>query len=393
MIQGFVELVQAFRIQGWVFDSDRPLNHLRVEIACGDMRLGGTRADIFREDLKEGGIGHGDHAFVFDFLDVLDSEDLSNLTVRVVTPDGAVLLPRLVYTPMETVYLPEAVEPVFGDPISDTDQHPLFILGSARSGTSAFSEAIVATGKFWGQAEGHMLDIVAHLRDSVRAFYAQKEREGAIDGENFISRVPMESLQVSLRRLFVDMMRATVPSPYWFDKTPNHNMIQMAPHFLAMWPNAKFVFLKRRAFEFLESRRRKFPDLSFEENCRAWAVAMQSWAAVRDQLDGRAMEIDQLYLAMEPETVARQVADFLELDSAQAQSFLDRLRDGRPQLTGASPAAVLHADALEWSAPERATFDQVCAPLMERFGYATDTSYRVPGDAHRWLEVPSAAAR
>ena len=195
----------------------------------------------------------------------------------------------------------------------------------------------------------------------------------------------MAFFQKGLRHMFVELIRTSTPSPYWFQKTPNHHMIQLAPHFLAMWPNAKFVFLKRRAPEFIESRRRKFPDSSFEENCRSWAGAMQNWAAVRGQLPGHAMEIDQLALANSPKTVAINVAAFAGLNYMQARRFAEVLSAARPEQTGAAQSTVVDIDDLDWSAAERATFDALCAPLMDKFGYATNENYRVPEGPHRWL--------
>lgn len=395
MIQGYLEYVQAFRVHGWAYDSQNPDRHVTVEIMCGDARLGEARADMFREDLKTGGIGAGDHAFAFDILDPLSNDDLQKIAARAVTQDGPLPLVRLTYTPVEAgdVAAEEALDNAFRGAASDDEQHPLFILGSTRSGTSAFAEAIAASGKFWGQKEGQLLDLFAHLRDSVRAFYDEKQRSGAVNEATFISRVPMAFFLKGLRHIFVELIRTAAPSPYWFDKTPNHHMIHLAPHFLAMWPNAKFIFLKRRAPEFIESRRRKFPQSSFEENCRSWAATMQSWTAVRDQLKGCAMEIDQLALANSPKTVAINVAAFVGFDHVQARRFSQALADGRPEQTGRDAAAILQMDHLDWGPDDHAVFDSICAPLMERYGYARDESYRLAEGPHRWLtSMPHAIA-
>lgn len=45
----------------------------------------------------------------------------------------------------------------------------------------------------------------------------------------------------------------------WVDKTPDPRMIKCVPRLKRAWPNAKFIFVKRRGIENLESRIKKFP--------------------------------------------------------------------------------------------------------------------------------------
>jgi hypothetical protein len=90
------------------------------------------------------------------------------------------------------------------------------------------------------------------------------------------------------------------------------------------------------------------------------------------------MEIDQLSMATSPQTVAAEVAAFVDFDPEQTRRFMDALTAGRPQLTGQDAATVLHSGDLQWSAEEWTIFNTVCAPVMKRFGYAMDESYRPP---------------
>jgi hypothetical protein len=83
----------------------------------------------------------------------------------------------------------------------------------------------------------------------------------------------------------------------------------------------------------------------------------------------------------------------------QARRFSQALTAGRPEQTGRSAAAILDMQALDWGANDRAIFSQICVPIMERYGYALDETYRVAEGPHRWLtsvhrqrETPSLAS-
>jgi hypothetical protein len=69
-IQGFIERIEPQRVSGWAWDSQAPENVLEIEILLDDEILATTRADRFREDLKNG-VGDGCHAFQAFFDDPL----------------------------------------------------------------------------------------------------------------------------------------------------------------------------------------------------------------------------------------------------------------------------------------------------------------------------------
>lgn len=385
MIHGYLEYVQDFRLHGWAFDTVDMNRHLTVEITCGDVVLGRTVANVFRKDLCDNMAGDGCHGFVFDFTERLGSDDLHKIAARLVTEAGEVVsLQRLVYTPQEPDFDPAAQSTslVYPGASSDNSQYPLFILGSTRSGTSAVAQALLATKRFWGHDEGQMLYLLAYLGDSVRFFYDLKARAGAINGSTLISYVPQSFLYSGLRRVFMDLMRTVAPIPQWFVKTLNHLMVQLAPQLLAMWPHAKFIFMKRRALEFIEPRRRKFPDLAFEDHCREWVATMAAWTRVYEKLGGRVLEIDQLYMARCPEVVATAVSTVAGLSADQSAAFLQSLAGDRPERTGSAFATALRLQDLDWDAAARAVFDSVCGPMMTHFGYSTDESYSVPGGSY-----------
>jgi hypothetical protein len=69
-IQGFIERIEPQRVSGWAWDSQAPEDILEIEILLDDEVLATTRADRFREDLKNS-VGDGCHAFQAFFDDPL----------------------------------------------------------------------------------------------------------------------------------------------------------------------------------------------------------------------------------------------------------------------------------------------------------------------------------
>lgn len=60
---GYLDAANCYGIGGWAWDSLRPEARTEVEIYDGDVLLAKIPADIYREDLKDAGIGDGKHGF------------------------------------------------------------------------------------------------------------------------------------------------------------------------------------------------------------------------------------------------------------------------------------------------------------------------------------------
>lgn len=67
-VQGFIERMEPTRVSGWAWDRTAPGCALEIEIQVDGRAVGTTKADRFRQDLKDGRIGDGCHAFQV-FLD------------------------------------------------------------------------------------------------------------------------------------------------------------------------------------------------------------------------------------------------------------------------------------------------------------------------------------
>ena len=68
LLEGFVEAVDQFQIRGWALDPTSPNDHLNIEIFLDEELLASSTASLFRDDLKQAGLGEGDHAFIVNLV-------------------------------------------------------------------------------------------------------------------------------------------------------------------------------------------------------------------------------------------------------------------------------------------------------------------------------------
>lgn len=83
-----IEAVRDGVVHGWVYDPARLKRRVTVQLLLGGVPILERRADIYREDLKDAGIGDGRHGFALQApLDVLQSEEVLSVDVA----DGAAI--------------------------------------------------------------------------------------------------------------------------------------------------------------------------------------------------------------------------------------------------------------------------------------------------------------
>lgn len=80
---GFVEYIDAKRVEGWVISRSVPEERVEVEIRSGETLLGFATANRYRKDLVEAGLGDGCYAFKFIMETELDLKELSKVAVYV----------------------------------------------------------------------------------------------------------------------------------------------------------------------------------------------------------------------------------------------------------------------------------------------------------------------
>ena len=371
-LNGFLEAIEAFQVRGWAQDPENPGRVLTVEILLHGRTVGTAQADLYRVDLDRAGIG--DHAFIYNFDDRLHPSDAAHVSVRVTADDGShSMLRRVAFKDADVT--PPKPQLQFPGVISDSSQYPVFVMGAARSGTSAMAQALLKLSRFEGSQEGHLLDLLAHLSVSLTKFYNEKGDERLPDRDTAISFVPREYFDNCLDEVFIRTIVSLFPEGRWVDKTPNSNMIHLAPRFRAIWPNSRFIFMKRRFLENAVSRAAKFPGYSFAQNCQEWNEVMTAWLSVRDQLHGAAIEVDQKFLGGNPDKVSEALKHFLNLTDVERGHIEQAFKYDHPERTSPDRRADLDISSIGWNEQQMRDFKTHCADTMSKYSYSTDLHY------------------
>ncbi len=367
-LMGYLEFSDTRFVRGWAYDSEAPSSHLEVIVRIGEEFCASGHADIRRNDLSQAGIGDGSHGFNIDLAAAeLSAADAIELKVHVISGAESIELFRL-GGKSDTV---DDITSEPSQPTSDEHQHPVFILGAARSGTSAVTLGLLDSTRYVGMGEGHLMPLASLLSKSIEDYY----RRDGISAGTVLSRVPLETFQKFIRRGFVQLAQALFPTVYWLDKTPSVEMVTAAPLLREIWPNARFLFMKRRVIENVLSRRRKFSADSTREHYLDWAAVMSEWLVVRDKLAGAALEIDHRQLVLDPVGTVSSIAEFLEMPAETAERLRRYVCDTHPEQTDQSFGATYALSDLGLDEYDEQQMMTACASLMATYGYSFDASY------------------
>jgi len=260
-------------------------------------------------------------------------------------------------------------------PSEDVTQRPVFILGAARSGTSAVAQGLLKCGEFQGFEEGHLLWVLQRFLDMVHSFYEFNGEDASGDRFTMLSHTPFTYLTSGARAMLVAAMAHMFPTCRWIDKTPRPEMIAAARLMQEMWPNARFVFMKRRGIENVISRLSKFPQLSFDDHCHDWAKSMSAWLSVRDLLGAAAIEIEQIAIAKAPQRAALAIGEFLDIPEDATNQLCRSLMEDLPERTSDSHALSVDLTTIGWTTYQIAQFRRICGAMMAAYGYGYTSNY------------------
>jgi hypothetical protein len=258
-------------------------------------------------------------------------------------------------------------------------RHPVFIVGSPRSGTSALVDVMRSSG-YYGFSEGNFLSLLHEVNKVVDRYY------GWFPGNDKMVLLSHADKDEVKRKLF-ETLRTSVdalnPLDPWFDKTGNPEMILAIPILLKLWPSAVFVFAKRRGIENVLSRMVKFPQHSFEYHCTNWAQNMASWRVIREEIAAEScIEVEQRSMVRHPEDVARELCTFLGVSETNWPAVSKAMATNRPQeTTKGSAYRTSSLAASAWTKEQIETFLKHCETEMKAYGYTMDDQYSVVPDS------------
>lgn len=404
MIIGKVELWISREVTGWVYDDSAPATNVFLRVREGETIL--AQGQTSGAALPAPGQITGDslgQKFCIKFSPPIDnlrrkavfleaaiegSENWSALSrpIWIGTPyigNGPPPLSNFkVMTPPSTE-IPRLRSVAFWSeinfelPFGDLESHPVFVLGAARSGTSAMALALTKATRYQGFAEGHVLDVAIRVGNAVEqhldrksTWLTPKDRGGF-----HLGRIPNARFEAATVQ-FLRSLAADFTTPYWLDKTPTYQMVASVPVLAEAWPNARFIFMKRRGLENIRSRLRKFRGQNPTFACKDWALIMSGWRNVRNSIPGKFLEVDQYDMATEPALTAERIGALLGLEVKETEALRDCLTDERPEATGVPQDIIRDVSELSWSDEEVNQFGEICGEEMSAYSYTYDGRYR-----------------
>ncbi len=207
---------------------------------------------------------------------------------------------------------------------------PIFVVGSPRAGTTAIGNAIRVSLKAKNYGEHHFLLLANNLNNTVKDYFTNYHTRN--DKGTFINDISPALVIGKITQQIKAIYGSWHTGSYFVDKTPGRNMLNSLPVIQILWPEAKFIFCKRRAYENIRSRLVKFPHLDVKEHANQWVEVMQSWEEVKKMINkDNYIEIDQVNTS-DPnvmsqfkewwgESVANNIASYLSKERPQTSNY------------------------------------------------------------------------
>ena len=257
----------------------------------------------------------------------------------------------------------------------NSNAKPIFVIGSARSGTSIIAAAIKLATDISGCNEGHFLPLISFLMQEIKSYYSKKEF--LMDKKGFmISHTNSNDIEEGILEIFRNICNSFYKQEIWIDKTPDMGMIKATPYLFRIWPKSRFIFAKRRGIECINSRLKKFPQVPFKTHCHIWKTCMESWLSVREDLNNNYIEIEQREISLNSEFIAQKIAKFLNLNHEHTKNLNYTFSNKRPEfLGGQENIQATNIEEIGWSKQYITIFRDICGSINEKMGYSETSSY------------------
>lgn len=258
-------------------------------------------------------------------------------------------------------------EPADGTPAGPPDGPKVFVLGSARSGTSILYLALHRVFGLSGPGESHVFPIFVRI---LHEFWQYREGLVARDVKNkklLAYRLDPKLFRAHLALFIRSFYAAQFPTGAWVDKTPGAEAILATSMIMEAFPSAKIIATKRTGVEVVRSFSTKFAS-GLEEACNAWAASMAALHQASAKFPG-ILVVDQYDIANSPAETAERIASYIgipEKSAALAEFFTGTEFDRSSTRSWQTRMTLADVD---WGERGKRTFERICGSMMERFDY------------------------
>lgn len=300
---------------------------------------------------------------------------------------------------------------------------PIFIVGSPRSGTTCISRCIRSAPGLPGYDEGHFLSNLldfAVLRyniteaiknnphecneDVAASKFAEYFHEGLL--YHIFKTSYEKSAKYQYEKIYVvesDRKRDELPlsSKYFVDKSPGSKGILITKYLTKIWPQAKFIFMKRRSLENIYSRMKKFENNKYTEktfrmHCTQWRDDMSNWLIVKEEIDSdNYIEIDQFDIMFNPHETAIKLCKLLPDLLTYKNHMTNYMKNRFPEstqptfettnisgetITNVERPKIFNIDTIDWRPKYKKIHNEICESMLSKYGYTTDSTYKIHVD-------------
>jgi hypothetical protein len=336
-IRGAIERKTSQVIGGWLVITPEDSAPATIEVLYQGKPLGRAIAYEARPDVREAGFGDGNCGFTFRVPPDLENVQPDELTLRLLGTE-------LYLTGRRGI---ETIEP----PAVMHGEGSVFILGPARSGTSAMFLALQKVLGLSGLGESHVPQIFQRI---VYQFYEYAREFAQRDG------VLAQRLQVpAFRNHLINFMRRFYFEQFggapFVDKTPGLEALTGAPFLKQAFPAAKIIVMERNGVETIESYRRKF-NASFEDALKEWSNCARETVKLKQTMPD-VLFLSQNELRADPEAVAAKLSRYLGR-SERSADLTQFFRQSRENVTSTQEhwSRQMTIDSVGWTEAEKVAF-------------------------------------
>lgn len=234
----------------------------------------------------------------------------------------------------------------------------IFVVGSPRAGTTALGNALRISLSARNYGEHHFLELTNQLNKTIDSFFNNYHTRNDIG--TFIFDVSPALVKAKISQQTKELYSTWSDGNWCIDKTPGRNMLRSLPVVAEIWPEAKIIYCKRRAYENVKSRLAKFPGLNLQEHAKQWSETMNIWHEIKKHLTPKSyFEIDQHDMRNTDESFIAFLNSFLS--NQESLKVVETLQSIEPQKSNYKDTEFNYQDVLA-----------ICRNEIEKNGYSTD---------------------
>lgn len=253
---------------------------------------------------------------------------------------------------------------------------PIFILGYPRSGTSTLAACFSNAMNIQGYNEGHFLKYIKNyvkLTDNIFSNLKSWETSKKITIGNIDKDLFIENINKAFKCTYESLF--DLNEKYWFDKTPDSNLL-LFDIINKLWPESKFIMIKRRSLETISSGLIKFANVTFEQHCLNWNNAMQQWTNIdKIKLKDRFIELENYDMLFNPEKISDQLICLLPEYKDKKEKIINFFQNNFFQSSTGNKPEILDINTIQWTDEQKDMHNTICSETLNFYNYSLNKNY------------------